>query len=444
MNNMKLGTKLYLGFASLAAIALLLGGMAVWKMAGVQRHAATMAADYMPALLAANNLERESLMAMQEMRGYAFTDQGDFLTSARANLGDVKKGLEEAKALAVKSGGTLAFLKQAAEKMEAKALAYEQLANQTVNVTEAMRKDCAAMDKAAQDYMKRCYGFLASQNERLQAALSATNQTAAVGTSRASAGVNAAEVEDCVNKLELANDLIDLGNAIHIGSFKAQANRDPACLLETQKKFTEVNRKWDDLKALTKQEVNLKDIADCRVAGQAYNDAMTSFLKNWVAHEELGQKRDLAADAVLAEAKTTATASADTSGRVAASAAGALSTASTTMMVGLSMALVVGVLLALWLNRSITPPAKVVAETLSAGPGQTASAARRVSSARQPPAEGAGEQAASLDEIASALEEMSSLAKRNAKTANKLKELGSQVCLPRSMKASLDLRQHRN
>ena len=86
MNNMKLGTKLYLGFASLVGIALLLGGVAVWKMSNVKRDATVMASDYMPAVLAANNVEREALMTMYELRGYAYTEQTDFLTKGRAHL----------------------------------------------------------------------------------------------------------------------------------------------------------------------------------------------------------------------------------------------------------------------------------------------------------------------------------------------------------------------
>ena len=96
MKQMKLGTKLYLGFSSLVALALLLGGMAVWKMSSVKRDATAMAVDYMPAVLAANNVEREALSTMYEMRGYAYTEQADFLAKSKANLADVKKGLEAA------------------------------------------------------------------------------------------------------------------------------------------------------------------------------------------------------------------------------------------------------------------------------------------------------------------------------------------------------------
>ncbi len=417
---MKLGTKLYLGFSSLVAIALILGALAIWNMSRVKRDANTMATDYMPSVLAANDVERDSLNTMYAMRGYAYTEQADFLTQGRTHLAEVKKGLNEAKTLAAKSGNTLAFLKQAADKAEAKTLEYEQLANQTVTVTEALNKDRAAMDKAAQDYMTECSSYLADQEKMLLAAITTKNQA---GTG----GINVAEVEDRALKIKLANDVVNLGNAIRVGNFKAQATRDPAHFQETQKMFSQVNQKLDEIKAITKQAINLKQVENCRIAGQAYNDAMASFLKNWLAREELGRKRTATGEAVLAEAKNTASGSAETTSKLASSAASSLSTAATTMVVGLSIGLVVGVLLAFFLTRSITVPIKRVADTLSLGAEQTASAAGQVSSSSQSLAEGASEQAASLEETSSSLEEMSSMTKRNAESAHKVKELGSQA-----------------
>ncbi|MBL9129451.1 MAG: MCP four helix bundle domain-containing protein, partial [Verrucomicrobiales bacterium] len=97
---MKLGTKLYLGFSTLLAIALLLGGIAVWQMSRVKRDATTIAQDYLPAVLVANNVERESLKTMYEIRGYAFTEDTNFLARGRQQLADVDKFLGEAKGLA--------------------------------------------------------------------------------------------------------------------------------------------------------------------------------------------------------------------------------------------------------------------------------------------------------------------------------------------------------
>jgi methyl-accepting chemotaxis protein len=416
---MKLGTKIIAGFGGLILIAVLLGSTAVWKMSGVKTIAKMLSGDYMPATAVANNVERESLQTMFEMRGYAYTEDTNFLAKGYANLAEVKKFLQEAKNLAASAGDQdLAFLKQAAEKAESKTLEYEQLTKKTVAVTEALAKDRVAMDTSAQLYMKHCYSYLESQNAKLTEALQTTNSAA---------GADVAEVKDRVTKINLANDIIDLGNAIRLGNFKSQAARDPQHFRETQKKFDELGPKLDALKAITKQEVNLKQIDACRTAGKAYADAMTEFLANWLERENLNKLRLVAADAVLAEAKNTAVTSMDTSAKGSNTAASSLSTASTTMIVGLIMAVVIGAFLAVFITRSITKPIRQVADQLTAGAEQTVAAASQVSAASQSLAEGASEQAASLEETSSSLEEMSSMTKRNADSARQVKDLGSQA-----------------
>ncbi len=415
---MKLATKLQLGFAALVGIALLLGGLAIYNMTKVGTSTMDMSDDFVPAALIANETERDALKTMYEARGYAFTDDVKFLTGARTNLAQVKKDLEDAKALAAKSGGHLPFLKESAEKAEVKANEYEQLLQQTVAATEAMAKDRKIMDTAAAAFMKECYDFLDDQSKKLEAAIAMTNRTAAEVRT---------ELEDRVKKGNLANDIIDLGNAVRIGNFKAQTDRDPALFQETQKKFTEINTKLDQLKAITVLELNLKQIASCRTAGQTYNEGMSSFLKNWLAREELGQKRNVAGAAVLAEAELASVNSGTTTAKMATAAAGALGTSSTVMVVGLVIALIVGMALAFFITRSITVPIKAIAEVLAAGAEQTSDAAGQVSAASQSLAEGASEQAASLEETGASLEEMSSMTKRNAENANKVKELGGQA-----------------
>lgn len=416
---MKLGTKIIAGFAGLIILAVLLGGIAVWEMKGVKNVTTMLSGDYMPAAAVANSVERESLRTMYEMRGYAYTEDTNFLAKGLVKLADVKKYLQEAKELAAKAGdGDLDFLRTAAEKAEAKALEYERLASQTVTVTEALNNDRKAMDVAAQDYMKQCYGYLTSQNAKLQEILKGTN---------AGAVVDVVALEDRVTKVNLANEVIELGNAIRIGNFKAQTLRDPDLFRATEKRFDELGPKLDALKAITKQEVNLKQIETCRAAGKAYNDAMTSFLKNWLTREELGKQRLAAGEGVLTEAKNTAGSSMDTAAQGATTAAASLTNASATMIVGLIVAALVGGFMAYFITRSITKPIRQVADHLSAGAEQTVSAAGQVSASSQSLAEGSSEQAASLEETSSSLEEMSSMTLRNAENSGKVKELGFQA-----------------
>jgi len=95
--------------------------------------------------------------------------------------------------------------------------------------------------------------------------------------------------------------------------------------------------------------------------------------------------------------------------------------------VGTITGLVVALALGFSLAFSISKPIRNVATLLASGADQTAAAAAQVSGASQSLAEGASEQAASLEETSSSLEEMSSMTKRNAETAGKVKDMGSQA-----------------
>ena len=116
---------------------------------------------------------------------------------------------------------------------------------------------------------------------------------------------------------------------------------------------------------------------------------------------------------------------------VAADTTKTSSAQATTLKVLSLVAMIAGVVIALamgyLITRGINKVLKRISETLSAGADQTASAAGQVSAASQSLAEGASEQAASLEETSSSLEEMSSMTKRNAETAGKVKELGSEA-----------------
>lgn len=90
-----------------------------------------------------------------------------------------------------------------------------------------------------------------------------------------------------------------------------------------------------------------------------------------------------------------------------------------------------GVLVAIGLTvlvtRSITRPIRNIADSLAAGAAQTTAASAEVSSVSHSLAEGASEQAASLEETSASLEELSAMTRRNAENARQANELTRQT-----------------
>jgi methyl-accepting chemotaxis protein len=421
--NMKLGMKITLGFTSLILIAVALGLLATWSMLGVKKTATSLVDAQVPQIDVANKVERSALNTMFEARGYAYTEEKSYLDSAKEHLEATKKYLVQAKEHGDKAH--LPALKENAAKAEAMALEYEQLVGQTVAKTEAMNKDRAAMDVAANKYVENCNVLYKAQEAGLEQ--DCAEMKAQLTQNRQGVDVNqiSAKVHERFTKMKDVASILDLGNAVRVHCWKAIAKRDPESLRAADKEFDEINKELDKVKATTHQDANLKTIQECLAAGQEYRSAMNSFLLDWVTREELNKKRVALANGVLEAAKTTSEAGMKDTGDAAGAAAQSLASASTVMIVGLGIGVVVAIFMAFFITRSITKPINRIIAGLTDGAEQVSSASSQVSAASQSLAEGATEQAAGLEETSSSLEEMSSMTKQNADNAQQANTLAA-------------------
>jgi methyl-accepting chemotaxis protein len=224
-------------------------------------------------------------------------------------------------------------------------------------------------------------------------------------------------------KITLANDIVNLGNATRVACFKSQALRDPQLIRDAEANFTKMDDAFASLRRITRQAVNLQQIDQVRTAAQAYKTEMLGLLNNWLELEQLNVNRGKTANMVLKGAQDTATAGIQQTNEISQHAARSLSLSSTVMIVGLAVALVLGVVVAFFITRSITKPIQRIIDDLTQGSEQVAAASGQVSAASQSLAEGATEQAAGLEETSSSLEEMSSMTRQNADNAQQANTL---------------------
>lgn len=258
----------------------------------------------------------------------------------------------------------------------------------------------SAMDENARIYVKNCEEFIRGQQEKLTL-----------------------DILDRQTKINLGNDIIDLGNMVRIGAFKSQAMRSPEEMNTALEIFPEINDKFEELKAITPLPIDLKTIDEVTAAGMNYKRAMGQFLENWLASQEVSKKRTLVGQQLLQASDATADSGMNATDTIAKGAESSLSTASTIMLTGLITALLVGIAAAFLITKSITGPIGRIISGLNEGSGQVASASGQVASASQSMAEGASEQAASIEETSSSMEEMSSMTKQNAENANQADRL---------------------
>jgi methyl-accepting chemotaxis protein len=114
----------------------------------------------------------------------------------------------------------------------------------------------------------------------------------------------------------------------------------------------------------------------------------------------------------------------------------------TASLAAAGLGVLVGLLLAFFITRAITKPIDRVVDGLTAGAGQVAAASSQVSDSSQSLAEGSSQQAAALEETSSSLEEMSSMSRQNSDNAQQadtlMKEAVSVVGM--ANKSMLDLK----
>jgi methyl-accepting chemotaxis protein len=208
LKNLKMSAKMVLGFGIVIVLVVVIGGLAVLNMRSIATQSNSLRDEYVPQVSAANEVERQSLKTMYAMRGYVLSFDEKYYTESDTTLADVNKYLAEARTLADKYA-SLTELKKGVVTAEANVATYVKLRAETVTVIRSIAENRTKANDAATEFMKQCSDYLASQDESLQGEIAAK--------------ATPAKLTERVGKIATANEIVDIGNAIRIDNWKAQA-----------------------------------------------------------------------------------------------------------------------------------------------------------------------------------------------------------------------------
>ena len=402
LKNLKLATKIGVGFGVLIIIILALGSFSLFDMKTVEIGTKDMDEKFITGTGMLTDLERYIQRTMLNMRGYGMSKEQKYLKLAKQDLSKVKESLNELHQFALKFPD-LAKLKTDIEKMTAQVKTYESIVGDTVRGVDLLKKRRGEMESLVDVYMLNCDNFLVSQIKQMKEQIEA--------------GAAQSALLERFKKITLVNDVISLANDSHFLNVKAQAFLNPSLLEKAISEFTEVNSKLDTLRALTVHESNIKQIAATREAAAQYKKAMTEYLRNWKEVLAVGDKRAALGLALLASIQSTTQDGTNFLRQMGKANVDSLVSASREMIMWLSVAVIIGLFLAVYLTLSITRPINRIIIGLTEGAVQVAAAAGQVSNSSQSLAQGASEQAASLEETSSSMEEMHSMTRQNADNA---------------------------
>ncbi|MGB3222679.1 MAG: methyl-accepting chemotaxis protein [Desulforhopalus sp.] len=448
---MKLGVKIGLGFATLLAISISLGILAIVNMSNVETRSTMLEKEYVPEVKIANEVEGSSFWTMYAMRGYGFTGEQSLLDEAEKNIKELHDRLDRAKTLGDNSPN-LKALRPAVEEVEKQLTEYEKLVHETVAVNTKMDKERNQLDLSAGNYMDNCNEFLVGQSETMERDIQA--------------GLSEAELNERLQKITIINDIIDVGNSTRIAAWKSQSLREPKIIQDAYANFDVMKQKFSSLRKITRLEDDLKKIDNIERAAENYKQAMVTFLDLWLINVDLGKKRGEIGDIVVSEARSVAGAGMASTANIAADAVSALKSASRIMIIGLILATIIGLLVAFFITRSITKPiimgvkfaetvangdlsqrldivqkdeigqlanalnnmvekVKDVVANVQSAADNVASGSQQLSASSEEMSQGSTEQAAAAEEASSSMEQMAANIRQNADNAMQTEKIAS-------------------
>jgi methyl-accepting chemotaxis protein len=348
MKNMRLAAKLTVGFGLLVALALCLGGMAVWQMGKVGRVADDLTQQDVPMVKASLEARGAMNRARYEIRAYGLTGDDHYRLAGAPPLEQTRTALKDALVLIGQHPG-LAGFKESVERADQKTMEYSDLVAQTQERNREVNEIHGRQDAAAGQFESNSSLYLASQYQKLEAVI----EEAGTSTNPA---MLAAELKERLRKIILAHDVVNAGNHLRIANWKSEAQREPALAQSALRYFDTVEARLADIASITRQQNNKEQLTSVKSAAENYRAAMMALASNQATMMELGVRRNAASDAAI---ESTATNAAECIRKVDASAtltSAALSKAALVMITGLAVVVLLGIAITAYLTLAITRP----------------------------------------------------------------------------------------
>ena len=396
--HLKLSYKISLGFISILSIAIILGTIAIVNMTTSGSSAKILDQEYVPSVTLASELVSSANNIMLNIRGYGLVETPVYYENYKKEQENFEKIIVDFEKLGSEAKhipelkGYVSEIKKSFEE-------YKTLVEETKKANETLEALRADMDKNAKLFMDNANSFYDNQFNKLNEEIKGNAD-------------NAALIERS-GKIYDMGSIVDLGNTIRVTNFKSQSLRELPLLDQAISYFPKIIETLDKIKAITRQEANLKEIENVRDSGNAYKSSLESFKATWIARNTIGEARAKKSDEVLAALEKINSLGLSNTEKIAENTSTSLNLSTIIMVVGLIIAVLLGAVLSVVIISSITKSINQIVKSLRAGSEQVLQASEQLSSASQSLAEGSSEQAAAIEETSSTLDETSSMVQQN-------------------------------
>lgn len=411
--NTKLSTKISLGFTLILIISAAIGVFTIINMNNVNEMATKTEKEYMEEVSVTSNLLLYGQNLAFEIRGYSLSNGNiTYYNNGMNELSNLKNYVSKAKNLASEYS-ELVQLKESADIIEKNVNEYASLIEETKDIFDQLSAIRTSLDSAAQNYIKNAGDYLESMNISMN--------------SEISENASPDKLKERLTKITFINNIIDNGNEIRVGNFKAQLTKDYVSLEKLAESFKDVFSYISQLKSITVKETNKNQLDIIKKSADNYESLILEIVSLYKKAESLTNKREVIVDQFLKNVKAINEVGINTAKAISSDTVMTLSTSIRTTLIGIILAIVVGTILAVIIIRSITKPVGRIVEALNQGSQEVASASEQLSSSSQQLAEGSAEQAASIEETSSTLEESSSMVAQNSENTKQAAALSEKA-----------------
>jgi methyl-accepting chemotaxis protein len=411
-NNLKLSTKITFGFAVIMAIMMALGATAIYNLLQIRANTTKLADEYMPQVDLTIDIERFSMLAMFEMRGFNYTEHKEFLDKSLAYTNDIKKTLDQADEL-VKNSPNLVRSREALPKIRDEVNKYLELMHQTKQITEALATQRNERNKAFAEYSRNLDQLTIEQTKAMEQEIGG----------KAVPG----ELKERLWKIGQVHEIVELGSSVRINNYMGEAAQDSELLKKALTFLPQISKNLDELLAKATHTQVKTLISNTQKTAENWEAASSSFLENWLKREAIGKERLQAANNVQKYANELAELGIKATVDLAHDAKSVSNSSVMVLIFGLLLALLAATVAAVVIIRNITVPVRSATDKLTQSNTIITDIAQQLSAASQQLSAASSEQASFVEETSSSLEELAGMVENNVSNAQKAVELSGKV-----------------
>ena len=335
-----LGKKLALSTGSILSIALGLGSYAALQMHSASHQSDDLREHTIPAVIAANAIERNWQDTMFALRGYTFTHDEHFLQAGLFSLQETYIELENGLHVAdLDHSDTIKSLFIQAKKAVAE---YQKLTTEIVKTTAALAADDSVLTSASEQFIAISKDISNNLQQRLEAEVAAD--------------LDHDRITESIARSAASSRIHSNGQEIRLVTRNAIALRSPGQFKAVEPLLQAIREDISRIRPALRLPADLKRLDTLATATHAYAKSLESFQRHFAEHTALVEKSLATSATILKAAQDAAAAAAHSMAAASAESSQNLSRTRSQLWFGLLLTSLVGGLLTVLLTRSITRP----------------------------------------------------------------------------------------